>query len=138
MSAAIRRKFEAVIRRKLCVCSLEFGSVIRKKASGERLRRKLCFVCNSKEASGESCVFDVLSKLMLKPHTVNLRTPQVKAVFLDFVCCNSKEVWSCNSKEASGESCVFDVLAVCNSTEASAVIRMRPYVKAVFLTFVKS
>ena len=137
MSAASRRKFGAVIRRKLCVCGLEFGSVSRTKASGERLRRKLCFVCNSKEASGESCVFDVLSKLMLKPHTVNLRTPQVKVVFLYFVCCNSKEVWSCNSKEASGESCVFDVLAVCNSTEASAVIRRMPEVKAVFCTFVK-
>ena len=58
-------------------------------------------------------------------------------MFLDFVCCNSKEFWSCNSKDASSEICVFDVLAVCNSTEASAVIRMRPYVKAVFLTFVK-
>ena len=46
-----------------------------KKVSGERLRRKLCFVCNLKDASGESCVFDALSKLMLKPHTVNLRTP---------------------------------------------------------------
>ncbi len=103
-----------------------------KKASGERLRRKLCFVCNLKEALSENCVLDVLSKLMLQPHTVNLRTPQVKAVFLDFVCCKSKEVWLCNSKEALSENCVFDVLAVCNSTEASAVIRMRPYVKAVF------
>ena len=72
-------------------------------------------------ALDESCVLFVIR-----------RKPQVKAVFLDFVCCISKEVWSCNSKEASGESCVFDVLAVCNSTEASAVIRMRPYVKAVF------
>ncbi len=60
LSAATRRKFEAVIRRKLCDCSLELGSVIRKKASGERLRRKLCFVCNSKEASGENCVFDAV------------------------------------------------------------------------------
>ncbi len=77
-------------------------------------------------------MFDVLQKLMLKPHTVNIRTPQVKAVFWDFVCCKSKEVWSCNSKDASGESCVFDVVVVCNSTEASAVIRMRHYVKAVF------
>ena len=75
---------------------------------------------------------------MLKPHTVNLRMPQVKAVFLDFVCCSSKEVWSCNSKEAAGESCVVDVLSVCNSTEASAVIRMKPHVKAVYLTFVKT
>ncbi len=75
---------------------------------------------------------------MLKHHTVNRRTPQVKAVFLDFVCCSSKEVWSCNSKEALSDNCVFDVLAVSNSTEASAVIRMRHYVKAVCLTFVKS
>ena len=64
LSAVIRRKFGAVIRRKLCVCSLELGSVIRKKASGESLRRKLCFDCNSKEASGESCVFAVLSAVI--------------------------------------------------------------------------
>ena len=95
-------------------------------------------MCISKEASGESCVFDVLSKLMLKPHTANLRTPQVKAVFLDFVCCNAKEVWSCNSKEAAGESCVVDVLSVCNSTETSAVIRRMPQVNVVFFTFVKT
>ncbi len=80
----------------------------------------------------------MLPKLTLRPHTANLKMAQVKAVFLDFVCCTLKEVWSCDSKDTSGETCVFDVLAVCSSTEASAVIRMRPHVKAAFLTFVKS
>ncbi len=136
LSAAVRRKFGAVFRRKLCVCSLEFRSVSRKKVSGEHLRRKLCFVCNSKTASGVNCVFDVLSKFMLKPHIENIRKRQVQAVFLDFVCCNAKQAWSCNSKEVAGGSCVFDVLTVCNSTEASAVIRSMPQVKALFSTFV--
>ena len=52
----------------------------------------------------------------------------MKAVFLKFLSkVKFLEGWSCNSKEASSDSYACDAL--------SAVIRMKPQTKAVFLKF---
>ena len=46
----------------------------------------ICVGCNSKEASGESCVFDVLAICTsTEASAVIRRTSQVKAVFCTFV-----------------------------------------------------